>query len=147
MFKHVLIPTDGSRVSRKAIKAGVRLAKQLGAKVTAYHALEAFQPYVYGDGYIIDTSTIKAFDDRARQQAAKYLAEVTNAAKAVRVRCASYVSKPGTAAQGIVAAAKKNRCDVIFMASHGRGEFASLILGSVTQKVLAQSKIPVLVYR
>jgi nucleotide-binding universal stress UspA family protein len=57
------------------------------------------------------------------------------------------MTKPETPAEGIIAAARKRKCDVIFMASHGRGEFASLVLGSVTQKVLARSKVPVLVYR
>jgi nucleotide-binding universal stress UspA family protein len=77
----------------------------------------------------------------------KYLAQVEKAAKAAGVPCQTLMTKPATAHQGIVAAAKKQKCDVIFMASHGRGEFAALLLGSVTQKVLAHSKIPVLVYR
>ncbi len=147
MFKHILIPTDGSVVARKAVKAGVALAKALGAKVTAYYALEAFQPYVYGDGYVIDTSTIKSFDERARETGRKYLAEVEKAAQAAGVDCETLITKPGTAYQGIIDAAKKKKCDAIFMASHGRGEFASLLLGSVTQKVLAHSKIPVVVFR
>jgi nucleotide-binding universal stress UspA family protein len=147
MFKHVLIPTDGSKVARKAIKAGVALARDLGAKVTAYYALETVQPYVYGDGYIINTATLKSFEDRAREQGRRYLAEVEKAAKAAGVACDTVMTKPGTPAQGIVDAARRKKCDVIFMASHGRGEFATLVLGSVTQKVLARSKIPVLVFR
>lgn len=147
MFKHILIPTDGSAVARKAVKAGISLAKALGAKVTAYYALEAFQPYVYGDGYVIDTSTIKSFDERARETGRKYLAEVEKAARAAGVECDTLITKPGTAYQGIIDAARKKKCDAIFMASHGRGELASLLLGSVTQKVLAHSKIPVVVFR
>lgn len=147
MFKKILIPTDGSALSRKAIRAGVRLAKELGAKITAYYALEMFQPYVYGDGTVIDSATLNAFEQRARKQGQKYLDEVTKAAKAAGVRCETMMTKPATPYQGIVDAARKAKCDVIFMASHGRGEFASLVLGSVTQKVLAKSKIPVLVYR
>jgi len=147
MFKNVLLPTDGSRVARKAIRAGVRLAGELGAKVTAYYALETVQPYIYSEGVVISTAMLKDFDLRAREQGAKYLAEVQKAARAAGVRCQTVITRPATTHQGIVAAAKKNRCDVIFMASHGRGELASLLLGSVTQKVLAHSKIPVLVYR
>ncbi len=146
MFKRVLIPTDGSKVARKAIKAGVRLARQLGAKVIGYYAIE-LQPYAYSDGYIIDLTTLKSFEDRARALGRKYLAEVQKAAKAARVPCDVVVARPVTAAQGIIDAARKKRCDVIFMASHGRGELASLVLGSVTQKVLARSRIPVLVFR
>jgi len=147
MFKRILIPTDGSALSRKAIKAGVKLAKDLGAKVTAYYGLEMFQPYVYGDGTVIDAGTLNAFEQRARQQGQKYLDEVAKAAKAAGVGCETLMTKPATPYQGIIDAARKKKCDVIFMASHGRGEFASLVLGSVTQKVLAKSKVPVLVYR
>ena len=68
-------------------------------------------------------------------------------AKAAGVSCETMMTKPSTAYQGIIDAARRRKCDVIFMASHGRGELASLILGSVTQKVLAHSKVPVLVYR
>jgi nucleotide-binding universal stress UspA family protein len=147
MFKNVLIPTDGSALSRKAVKAGVALAKELGATVTAYHALEVFQPYVFGDGTVIDTATLSSFDDRAKEQAQKYIDEVAKACEQQKVPFDSIMTKPATPYEGIIAAAKKKKCDVIFIASHGRGELASLILGSVTQKVLAHSKIPVLVYR
>ena len=147
MFKHILLPTDGSPVARKAIKAGVALAKELGAKVTAYYALDSVQPYIYAEGYAISTDTLQDFDKRAREQGRKYLAEVEKAATAAGVACQTLITQPATTYQGIVAAARKQKCDVIFMASHGRGELASLILGSVTQKVLAHSRIPVLVYR
>jgi nucleotide-binding universal stress UspA family protein len=145
MFKHVLIPTDGSRLARKAIKAGVKFAQELGAKVTAYHSLEALQPYVY-DGYI-DAATIKTVEEQGLSLARKHLAEVENTAKTAGVTCETLMTRPGTTYQGIIDAAKKKKCDVIFMASHGRGEITTLLLGSVTQKVLAHSKIPVLVYR
>ena len=147
MFKHVLIPTDGSPVARKAVRAGVALARDLGAKVTAYYALGMIQPYAFGDGYILDTSTLLDIDRQAKEVGQKYLAEVEKAAKAAGVPCQTLMTKPETPAEGIIAAAKMRKCDVIFMASHGRGEFASLVLGSVTQKVLARSKVPVLVYR
>ena len=147
MFKHVLLPTDGSPVARKAIKAGIRLAKELGAKVTAYYALDNLGSYVYSDGYAFSPVTMNDLDLRTREQGAKYLAEAEKAAKAAGVVYQSLMSRPETAHQGIVAAAKKQKCDVILMASHGRGELATLLLGSVTQKVLAHSKIPVLVYR
>ncbi|MCC6609593.1 MAG: universal stress protein [Burkholderiales bacterium] len=147
MFKRILVPTDGSKLSRKAIKAAILLAKQTGAKITAYYALEMFQPYVYGDGTVIDTATLDAFERRARELGEKHLAQVEKEAKAAGVPCEKMMTKPATPYQGIVDAAKRKKCDVIFMASHGRGEFAALILGSVTQKVLAHSKVPVLVYR
>jgi nucleotide-binding universal stress UspA family protein len=147
MFKHVLIPTDGSKVARRAIKAGVALAKELGAKVTAYYAMETFQPYVYSEGYILNAGAMRNFEERARELGRKYLGEVEKVARAAGVACGTLMTKPATPAQGIIDAARKRKCDVIFMASHGRGEFAALVLGSVTQKVLARSKVPVLVFR
>jgi nucleotide-binding universal stress UspA family protein len=146
MFKHVLLPTDGSQVARKAIKAGVALAKELGAKVTAYYALDTV-PYIYSNGHVISTAMLKDYEKRARERGAEYLADVEKAAKMAGIPCETLVTSPATPAQGIVAAAKRQKCDVIFMASHGRSELGSLLLGSVTQKVLAQTKVPVLVYR
>jgi nucleotide-binding universal stress UspA family protein len=147
VFKHVLLPTDGSKTARKGIRAGIRLAKELGARVTAYYAIDAMPAYSYSDGYLLNATLLKEFEKRAREQGEKYLADVVKAARAAGVPCRTLMSSPATAYQGIVAAAKKQRCDVIFMASHGRGELRTLLLGSVTQKVLAHSKKPVLVYR
>jgi nucleotide-binding universal stress UspA family protein len=146
MFKHILLPTDGSVRARKAIKAVIKLAQELGAKVTAYHALETFQPYLY-NGFVADTTGPKSYAQHARSIGRKYLAEVAAAAEAAGVRCEVLMTEPEAPYLGIVAVAKKKKCDVILIASHGHGGFASLLLGSVTQKVLAHSNIPVLVYR
>ena len=147
MFKQILIPTDGSALARKAVKAGIALAKELERQ---------------GDGVLrprgVPAVRVRGrlrhrhrdhqdFEERAREAGQKFLAEVEKAAKAAGVSCETMMTKPSTAYQGIIDAAKRKKCDVIFMASHGRGELASLILGSVTQKVLAHSKVPVLVYR
>jgi nucleotide-binding universal stress UspA family protein len=147
VFKHVLLPTDGSKTARKAIRAGVALAKKLGARITAYYAIDAMPAYSYADGYLLNRNLMKEFDRRAREQGEKYVAEVVKAARAAGVPCRTLISKPATAYQGIVSAARSQRCDVILMASHGRSELGSLLLGSVTQKVLARTKTPVLVYR
>ena len=145
MFMHLLIPIDGSPRARKALKAGIAFAKEVGAKVTAYHALEIIPAY-YGEGFI-PPAALEPVEAAARQQAKKYLDEATRIAGTAGVACESRLSQPATVYEGIIQAAKKNKCDVIFMASHGRGEIASLVLGSVTVKVLAHSKIPVVVFR
>lgn len=147
MFHRVLIPTDGSDLARKAITAGIQLAKALGAKVTAYHAIEASETLGVGDEAFISTMSIKQFEARLREQGERYVVEVHQAAEAAGVACDTLLTKPATPHQGIIDAANDRKCDVIFMASHGRGDFASLLLGSVTHKVLAHSKIPVLVFR
>lgn len=147
MYKHVLMPVDGSDISRNAIKAGIAFASQLGAKVTAYHALDASRANLYGEGVVIDPSSFPDIEAREREVAARYLAEVGTAAKAAGVAFESMISRPSAHYAGIIEAAEKMKCDVIFMPSHGRGELAALLLGSTTQKVLAHSKIPVLVHR
>jgi len=146
MFKHVLIPTDGSALSRKAVKAGISFAKAIGAKITAYHALDTAQPYIVADG-AIGISALKALEQQARERGEKFVAEAVKDAARAGVPYKTFISRPATPYEGIIEAAKKKRCDAIFMASHGRGAFASLVLGSVTQKVLAHSKVPVVVYR
>jgi len=147
MFKHILIPTDGSAVASKAVKAGIELAKQLGARVTGYYAVEAIQPRVYGEGYIIDNKTIKVFEQRAREVGQKHIDSMAKIAGAAGVKFTGLVTLSETPYEGIIAAAKKQKCDAIFMASHGRRGLAGVLMGSVTHKVLTHSKLPVLVYR
>ena len=114
MFKHILIPTDGSEISQKAIKAGVAFAKSIGARVTGYYALHE-PPFLYNRFGDLDNQ-IKAELDAGRLG-------------------------------GIIDAAKKCKCDAIFLAPHGRSGMRRLILGSVTQDVLSHSTLPVIVYR
>lgn len=146
MFKHILISTDGSPVSSKAAKAGIALASALGARVTGYCAIESMQP-IYGEGYVPDQKMIDGFEKQAREVARKRADAIGKMAKAAGVAFASETSKAYTPYEGIIATAKKRKCDVIFMASPGRRGLSRLLMGSVTQKVLAHSKIPVVVYR
>jgi nucleotide-binding universal stress UspA family protein len=147
MFKHILIPTDGSPVAAKAVKAGVALAKDMGARITGYYALEALPQVFYGDSYIVDQRMVAEYERAARETGAKYLRKIEAAAEKAGVAFAPLMSKAAAPYIGIVEAAKKRKCDVIVISSHGRGGVAGLVLGSVTQKVLSHSKIPVLVYR
>ena len=147
MFKNILIPTDGSAVANKAVKAGIELASQLGAKVTGYYAVEAIQPRVYGEGYMINNKTIKVFEQQARQVGQKHMDSMAKIAAAAGVKFAGVMTMAETPFEGIVECAKKQKCDAIFMASHGRRGLAGVIMGSVTHKVLTHSKLPVLVYR
>ena len=145
MFKHLLICTDGSSLGNKAAKAGIELAQALGARVTAYHAIE--QLLIYDEGYMMDQRTIESIEEGARAAGQKRVDAIGKMAKAAGVPFASVVTKASTAYEGIINAAKRRKCDVIFMASHGRRGLSKLMMGSVTQKVLAHSRIPVVVYR
>ncbi len=147
MFKHILIPTDGSPVAAKAVKAGIALAREVGATVTAYYGLDPMPAPYYGDGYTVDARAIADIERSARATGEKALAKIAQTAKAAGVKFNGVINKPATPYDGIVGAAKKSKCDIIFMASHGRRGLAGLVLGSVTNKVLSHSKIPVLVYR
>ena len=148
MFKHILIPTDGSPVANKAVEAGIRFAKYLGARVTAYHAIEAIHPGVYGEGYTIGSNKIvQTLTQRAKEMGVRQIEHVAKVAKAAGVPFRGIVTIAETPYEGIVETASKQKCDAIFIASRGRRGLAGLILGSVTQKVLTHSKLPVLVYR
>lgn len=147
MYKRILIPTDGSKIARKAIRSGIALAKELGASVVGYHAAEPIERVFDAEGASVRPTAIKQFRERVAEQGRRYLAEMAQACKAAGVECETVMTTPATPYQGIIEAARKKKCDMILMASHGRDNLATLILGSVTQKVLAHSRIPVLVYR
>lgn len=147
MFKRILIPTDGSPVAAKAIKAGVALAKEMGASVTGYYAIEPPPTHVYGEGYLADRKLVDELERRSRDVAQRSVDEISEAAKAVGVPCDTLVDRAVVPYKGIIQAAAERRCDAVFMASHGHRGLSGLLIGSVTQQVLTHSKIPVLVFR
>lgn len=147
MFKHVLIPVDGSVVSKRAAKVGLTFAKSIGAKVTLQHTMEALHQYYADEGIGIGPNVVRTLERRAREYGERILAEVEVLAEKEQVPVESVLTQAGTAAEGIITAAKQQGCDVIFMGSRGRGGVKSLLLGSVAHRVLAESKIPVLIYR
>ena len=147
MFKHILIPTDGSPLSARAVKAGLRLAQETGARVTGYHAADPVRTHYYGEGFAAGTSVIRELERRQQEAARKHLAPLERAARAAGVPFDTVIDTPSSTYEGIVGTAKKRRCDAIVMASHGRRGLAGVLLGSVTQQVLSHSRIPVMVTR
>ena len=147
MFKNILIPTDGSKLSQRAVKSGVAFAKTINARVTGCYVVEPFQPYYFGDYIPPDMPTPKEFERHAREAGEKHLQRIAAAATAARLKYSGSVVRADTPWEGIISAARKSRCDLIFMASHGRSGLTGLLLGSETHKVLTHSKTPVLVYR
>ena len=147
MFKNILIPTDGSKLSVKAIKSGVAFAKSINARITGCYVVEPFQPYYFGDYIPPDMPTPKEFERHAREAGEKYLEQIQIAAHAAGLKYGGAVVMADTPYAGIINAAGKGRCDLIFMASHGRRGLSGMLLGSETHKLLTHSKIPVLVYR
>jgi nucleotide-binding universal stress UspA family protein len=147
MFKHILIPTDGSKLSNEAAEAGVRLAEALGARVTALFAAPPATPIFYKAMLPVGYGTTEAHKKATARAAAACLGVVEKAARAARVPVETVSVTSDFPADTILATAKKRRCDLVFMASHGRRGLKGALLGSETQKVLAEGKLPVLVYR
>lgn len=147
MFKHILIPTDGSEVSRKAVAAGIELAKAVGAKVTALYAAPSATPVVYKHFLPVGYMTPQKHAQAIQRATTHYLQFAANAAKAAGVPCETVSLTSDFPADAILTAAAKCKCDLIYMASHGYRGVKAVLLGSETQKVLAHAKIPVLVHR
>ncbi len=147
MFKRILIPTDGSAISRKAVKQGVAFAKSIGATVVGFFSPEDYRAIMYTEYMPATILSQEEFEAQAKKAAEKQLAQVQKAAEAADVRYESYWTISITPWEAIIEAARKKKCDLIFMGSHGRTGLAGLVLGSTTTKVLTHSKVPVLVTR
>ena len=147
MFKHILVPTDGSKLSVKTAKQAVKLAKALGARITGFYAAPDYGSTYYGDGYILRAPSASEQAEFSENQARKYLSTIEVEAGVEKVACELFHVVSDSPYEAIIDAAKKKKCDLIFMASHGRRGLSGLVLGSETQKVLIHSKTPVLVCR
>ena len=148
MYKHILVPTDGTKLSARAIRAACALAQTCGAKITGVYVIPPYVPPIYAEGmiYIADLGP-KRHKEVMQKAAKKALAVVGAEARRAGVACASAAPVADQPWEGILKAARGKRCDLIVMASHGRRGIAGLLLGSETTKVLTHSKIPVLVCR
>ncbi len=147
MYKHILVPTDGSPRSKQAIESAVALAKALGARVTGLFAAPPATPILFGGALPAGYATPRENEKLIAKAADAHLAVIEKAARAAGVRCDTVRVKSDYPADAIVAEARKQRCDLIVMASHSRRGLKGLLLGSEAQKVLANAKIPVLIHR
>lgn len=147
MFKHILVPTDGSQLSAETVTRAISFARESGARVTFFYAKPEYPVAFYGEGALIDPTTPEKFAAMADQQAKEILDACTKEAAVANVTCATLAVTSDIPYEAIIEGASATGCDLIFMASHGRRGFSGLLLGSETQKVLTHSKVPVLVYR
>ncbi|HQS14022.1 universal stress protein [Reyranella sp.] len=145
MFKHILIPTDGSPLSTTAVQKAMQLARDAGAKVTVVTVVEPFHVFSMDNAQIADTRS--AYEQHARQAAERCLEDARRQAEAFGVPCEIMHLEQDLPYKAIMETATAKGCDLIAMASHGRRGAAALLLGSETAKVLTHSSIPVLVYR
>ena len=149
MFQHILVPTDGSEISDKAIRQAIGLAKALGARITALHIVNELHLHLPDEGYPIPElpALKRRFADDAAAHAKTILGSVKEAAKIAGIECDVATATSDTPYEMIIDQAMRFKCDLIVMASHGRRGLQGILLGSETQKVLTHSKIPVLVCR
>jgi nucleotide-binding universal stress UspA family protein len=147
MFRHILVPTDGSAPSRKALKRAVQLAREQKAKITGFYVGPEWHLPVYAELAPMEVISLKDHAAAVARTAKRVLEAVRKDAAAARVPCRCRHAMGEHPYDEIVKAARRYRCDLIVIASHGRRGIARLLLGSVTSKVLAHSPIPVLVCR
>lgn len=146
MFKHILIPVDGSEFSDRAIDAGVRFAKSINARITGFIAEPDYTLPLYSEMITRQAESMEAYTKRARQHSETVLKRVGNRARTEGVEFATSFVQSDMPAEAIVSAAEENGCDLILMASHGRHGLDKLIHGSVTGEVMTHTRIPVLVF-
>lgn len=144
MFKKILLPTDGSELSSRAISGAIDMAKKLGARIIGMTVVE---PYSYSSLSEYRPESYEDYEARMTKVAQERLDGLAAAGKAAGVEVDTKIARSFSPYEAIIETAKSNDCDAIFMASHGRRGLSAVLLGSETQKVLTHSTIPVLVYR
>jgi nucleotide-binding universal stress UspA family protein len=151
MFRHLLVPTDGSDLSDGTIRRAVSFAREAGASITFLHVLANLamppQGSLYGDPVLLDPTVVAKFSQAERSYADELLERARALAEQAGVRCDTAVGDHPVVYEAIIEAATSHGCDLIFMASHGRRGLAGLLLGSETQQVLTHTDLPVLVFR
>ncbi len=147
MFKHLLVPTDGSALSDATTARAVSFAKDANARITFFYAQPDFPMPIYGEGALIDPTTPEQFAKSAAEEATKILDKAKAMADDAGVVADVDTLVNEVPYEAIIDAANRHGCDLIFMASHGRRGIAGLLLGSEAQKVLTHSRIPVLIHR
>jgi len=147
MYTNLLVATDGSKLSDKALAHAISLAQAVGAKLTAFYAAPDYPMPAYADGVVYEPVSRKEYAKLAAEDAEKILDAAAAKAAAAGVDCKTTFAIASAPWEAILAAAKKNKSDAIVMASHGRRGLSAVLLGSETQKVLTHSKLPVIVVR
>lgn len=144
MFQRILIPTDGSEITGKAVDTAIKLAKLHGAKL---YAISVKEPFPYSAVSEMQPTPPQEFFDAQERIAQSRLSQVLEAAKAAEVPIEAHSVEALHAWEAIIEHAQRVQADLLVMASHGRRGFQALLLGSETQKVLTHCAVPVLVVR
>jgi nucleotide-binding universal stress UspA family protein len=144
MYQRILVPTDGSEITAKAVQTAIGMARKLGSEL---HTISVKEPFPYSAISEMQPTPPQEFYDAQERIAASRVRQVVDAAAAADVPCEAHTVEALHPWEAIVDYAKQNGCDLIVMASHGRRGMAALLLGSETSRVLTHTTVPVLVVR
>jgi nucleotide-binding universal stress UspA family protein len=144
MFKRILVPTDGSDITNKAVDTTIALAKSVGARV---YTISVKEPFPYSAISEMQPTPPQEFFDAQERIASQRVQAVRGACASAGVPCEAHTVEALHPWEAIIEHAQRMDCDLLVMASHGRRGVSALLLGSETQKVLTHTKIPVLVVR
>ena len=147
MYKRILVPTDGSALSQKAVRSAVDLASSVGAEVVAMNVVPRYPLSFFEGGANVSPAEVARIEKKWSDQGQAVADAVGKAAEKAGVKAKAITVRSDLVAEAILAAARKNKCDLVVMASHGRKGLKRLLLGSETQHVLTHGQIPVLVLR
>jgi nucleotide-binding universal stress UspA family protein len=146
MFKNILIPTDGSEQSQRAVRTGIELAKLHQARITGIHVIPDYHLLIAYEG-AFDPVTEERIEEEAKARAESYLAFIKKTADEAGIPCDTVCETSDHPYDAILKTADARGCDLILMTSHGRKGLAAVLLGSETRKVLTHAKVAVLVVR
>lgn len=146
-YQHLLVPNDGTQLSAHALSQAMALAKALGAQLTLLHVQPPLPVPLIGMGDMLDPATVESLSRTAERETERIVQEAKRAAAEAGLVLQTEVVKQDLPYRAILETAKRNGCDLIVMASHGRKGLSGLLLGSETQRVLLHAPIPVLVVR
>lgn len=147
MYRKLLVATDGSTLSKKAVRSAIDLAAALDAELVALYVVPRYPVSYFEGGVTIPAQEVARIEGQWSQKGQAIVDGVAEAAQAAGVKAKAIVSRSDLVAESILAAVKKNKCDLVIMASHGRKGLKRILLGSETQQVLTHSNVPVLVLR
>ncbi|WP_394755714.1 universal stress protein [Rhodoferax sp.] len=147
MYKKILVATDGSPLSKKAVRSAIDLAALCGAELVAVKIIPRYPQSYFEGGLALQAAEVSRVEQQWAEDGQAIVDAVQQAALAVGVKTKAITVKSDLVSDAIIAAAKKHKCDLIVMASHGRRGIKRLLLGSETQLVLTHSHVPVLVLR
>ncbi len=147
MYQKILVATDGSSLSKKAVSSAISLAALAGAGLVVVKVIPRYPQSYFEGGLALQAAEVGRIEQQWAEDGQAVVDEVKKAAEAQGVKTRALIVKSDVVSDAIIAAAKKNKCELIVMASHGRTGVKRLLLGSETQQVLTHSHIPVLVLR